>query len=137
MGAIRGTNTKPELELRRALHRQGLRYRLHAKDLPGRPDIIFPKHRTVLFVHGCFWHRHEGCRYATTPSTRPEFWKAKFDGNTARDEAATEALLRDHWRVGIVWECLAKRGQLEEAAEEIAEFVTASESPFAEWPVTT
>ena len=105
MSGIRGKNTKPELALRRSLHALGLRYRLHAKGIPGKPDIVMPKYRAVIFVHGCFWHRHAGCRYATVPATRPEFWAAKFDANVARDAAAQSALRDIGWRVGTVWEC--------------------------------
>jgi DNA mismatch endonuclease, patch repair protein len=95
MSRIKGRDTGPELRLRSLLHRAGFRFRLHAKDLPGRPDIVLPKYRTAIFVHGCFWHRHEGCRNATTPSTRPEFWQEKFDGNVERDKRT----------VITVWEC--------------------------------
>ena len=94
MSGIRGKNTKPELALRRALHARGFRFRLHSGKVHGRPDLVLPKHRAVVFVHGCFWHRHEGCRYATTPSTRPEFWRAKFDANVARDSAVRTRLPR-------------------------------------------
>ena len=85
MAAIRGKDTAPELAVRRILHAMGLRFRLHRKDLPGRPDIVLPKPRTVVFVHGCFWQRHEGCRYTTTPKTRQEFWQSKFAANVERD----------------------------------------------------
>jgi DNA mismatch endonuclease, patch repair protein len=85
MSGIRGKNTKPELALRRALHARGFRFRLHSKKVHGRPDLVLPKYRAVVFVHGCFWHQHEGCRYATTPATRSEFWQAKFAANVARD----------------------------------------------------
>ena len=93
MAGIKGKDTKPELVLRRALHARGFRYRLHSKNVPGRPDLVFPKHHAIVFVHGCFWHRHEGCRYTTTPSTRPEFWQAKFDANVTRDGAVQGQLL--------------------------------------------
>ena len=83
MAGIKGKNTKPELVLRRALHARGFRFRLHGKEFPGRPDLVFPKHGAVIFVHGCFWHRHSNCRYATNPSTRMEFWQGKFDANVA------------------------------------------------------
>ena len=114
MAGIRGKDTKPELALRRALHAHGFRYLLHAKHVPGRPDLVFPKYHAVVFVHGCFWHRHEDCRYATTPSTRPEFWQAKFEANVARDTAVRTTLLEDGWRVATIWECaLRKPEQLE------------------------
>lgn len=109
MAGIRGKDTKPELALRRALHARGFRFRLHSGKVPGRPDLVLPKHRAVVFVHGCFWHRHEGCRYATIPATRPEFWQAKFDANAARDSAVRTSLLQDGWRVATVWECALRK----------------------------
>ena len=109
MAAIRGRDTAPELALRRTLHAMGFRYRLHSRKLRGRPDIVLPRYRAVVFVHGCFWHRHEGCRYATTPATRPGFWKAKFAANVARDADVRSALIRDGWRVATVWECALRR----------------------------
>lgn len=105
MSRIAGRNTKPELLLRSLLHRAGFRFRLHAKDLPGKPDIVLPKYHIAIFVNGCFWHRHPGCRNATMPSTRTEFWAAKFDGNVERD-LRNAALLEDAgWTVLTVWEC--------------------------------
>lgn len=109
MAAVRTKNTRPELIVRRILHREGLRYRLHRSDLPGAPDLVFPKRRTVIFVHGCFWHGHDGCRYATVPKTRREFWIAKIDANRARDARAVEALRKDGWNVIVVWECETRR----------------------------
>lgn len=118
MAGIKGKNTKPELALRRALHTRGFRYRLHSKTVHGKPDLVLPKHHAVIFVHGCFWHRHDGCRYSTTPSTRPEFWQAKFDANVARDSSVRTTLLDDGWRVGTVWACaLRKPEQVEKAAD--------------------
>jgi DNA mismatch endonuclease, patch repair protein len=105
MSGIGGKNTKPELALRRSLHALGFRYRMHAKGILGKPDIVLPKYRAVIFVHGCFWHRHADCRYATVPATRPELWAAKFDANVARDAAVHSALRETGWRVGTVWEC--------------------------------
>ena len=105
MAGIRGKDTNPELALRRALHHSGFRYRLHAKDVEGRPDLLLPKHRAVIFVHGCFWHRHQGCRFATMPATRPEFWQAKFEANIQRDKRVHRRLSEQGWRLGIVWEC--------------------------------
>lgn len=105
MAGIGGRNTRPELALRSALHARGFRFRLHARDLPGKPDIVLPRYRAVIFVHGCFWHRHADCRYATTPATRPEFWQDKFAGNVRRDAAAVAELRHRRWRVAIVWEC--------------------------------
>ena len=108
MSRIKGRDTGPELRLRSLLHRAGFRFRLHARDLPGKPDIVLPKYHTVIFVHGCFWHRHEGCRNATTPSTRAEFWQAKFDGNVDRDNRNRAALEAAGWTVMTVWECELK-----------------------------
>ncbi|ESX31580.1 MULTISPECIES: very short patch repair endonuclease [unclassified Mesorhizobium] len=120
MSGIRGSNTKPEKELRAALHARGLRYRLHAKNLIGRPDLVFPKFHAAVFVHGCFWHRHEGCRYSTMPSTRREFWEQKFAANIARDRHVEQALLDTGWRVATVWECALKtRSQVVEVADRI------------------
>lgn len=105
MSRIRGRDTAPELTLRSLLHRAGYRFRLHDRKLPGRPDIVLPKYKAAILVHGCFWHRHDGCSNATTPSTRRDFWQAKFDGNVARDRA-NEHRLRDLGWLGIVvWEC--------------------------------
>lgn len=127
MSGIRGKDTKPELALRRALHSRGFRFRLHAKNVPGRPDLVFPKHRAVIFVHGCFWHRHEGCRYTTTPSTRPEFWQVKFEANVARDSAVRTTLLESGWRVATVWECaLRKPEQVETTVRLLAEWLGGS-----------
>ena len=111
MGRIRGRDTKPELIVRRIVHRLGFRYRLHRKDLPGRPDIVIAKHRAVIFVHGCFWHRHPGCKYAYTPKTRVEFWSNKLDGNVARDKRNEIALSECGWRTMVVWECETKTPQ--------------------------
>lgn len=105
MSGIRGKNTKPELLVRRFLHRAGLRFRLHSRGLPGRPDIVLPRFRTVVFVHGCFWHRHRGCRYCYTPTSNRQFWLEKFERNVARDRANHAALTRLGWRVILVWEC--------------------------------
>jgi DNA mismatch endonuclease (patch repair protein) len=108
MSRIRGRNTGPELRLRSLLHRAGFRFRLHVKQLPGRPDVVLPKYRTAIFVHGCFWHRHSGCRNATMPSTRREFWQEKFDGNVSRDLRNRAALEAAGWTVLTVWECELK-----------------------------
>lgn len=104
MGGIRGKNTRPELIVRSIAHRLGLRFSLHRADLPGRPDVVFPRHRTVVLVHGCFWHRHD-CGLAASPKTRPEFWKAKFEGNVRRDAVTRKRLEEAGWRVIVVWEC--------------------------------
>ena len=110
MAAIRGADTKPEMMIRRGLHARGFRFRLHDRKLPGRPDLIFPQHDAVLFVHGCFWHGH-GCHLFKWPGTREEFWREKIGTNVAREEISTEALKQAGWRVGVVWECALKGRQ--------------------------
>ena len=117
MAGIQGKDTKPELELRRALHRLGLRYRLHVTGLPGRPDILLPRHRAAIQVHGCFWHRHEHCTFCTTPASNMRFWKLKFGETVKRDTRNLEALRKLGWKVAIVWECSVK----DEGAEAIAQ----------------
>ncbi|MCY4558095.1 MAG: very short patch repair endonuclease [Chloroflexi bacterium] len=109
MAGIRGRDTRPEMTLRKALHARGLRYRLHAAHLPGRPDLVFAKYRAVIFVHGCFWHRHKDCRYSTTPATRPDFWARKFAANVRRDMNVQDQLASIGWRVAIVWECALRK----------------------------
>jgi DNA mismatch endonuclease, patch repair protein len=106
MSRIRGKNTSPELIVRRLLHRMGYRFRLHVKNLPGKPDIVLPKYKTVIFVHGCFWHRHKGCRNCTTPTNRREFWLEKLNGNAARDKLHQRALRKLGWRAIVIWECV-------------------------------
>lgn len=107
MSGIRGKNTKPELVLRKALHAAGFRYRLHAKDLPGKPDLVFPKYKAVIFVHGCFWHGHD-CRYFKVPQTRTEFWLQKIGQNKLRDERQLAELVKQGWRILVVWECATR-----------------------------
>ncbi len=116
MSGIRSTNTKPEIHIRRLLHRQGFRFRLNVRDMPGKPDIVFPRFHAVLFVHGCFWHGH-ACPLFRLPATRSEFWQAKIDRNRDNDRRAAEALAAADWRVAIVWECaLRGRKALDDAA---------------------
>jgi DNA mismatch endonuclease (patch repair protein) len=105
MARIRGVNTRPELYLRSALHRMGIRFRLHRRDLAGRPDLVLAKYHAAIFVHGCFWHRHRGCTLAYHPKTRIAFWNRKFAENVKRDEAQVRLLLTSGWRVGVIWEC--------------------------------
>ena len=108
MSAIKSKNTKPEITVRKVLHSMGYRFRLHGKDLPGSPDIVLPKYKTVIFVHGCFWHRHENCKYATTPKTREEFWNNKFRSNAERDLEIQENIKNIEWRSVVIWECETK-----------------------------
>lgn len=108
MARFRAKDTKPEVLVRRALHHAGRRFRLHVESLPGRPDIVMPRDRTVVMVHGCFWHAHEGCPTARLPSTKPEFWRAKFAANQARDARVAAELQALGWRVVTIWECEAR-----------------------------
>jgi DNA mismatch endonuclease, patch repair protein len=108
MARVRSKNTSPEIRVRQAAHAMGLRFRLHRSDLSGKPDLIFPKLKTALFVHGCFWHQHPGCKRAQVPKTQPHFWLSKFQTNIARDQRNAEALSRAGWRVAVIWECETK-----------------------------
>lgn len=108
MSRIRSKNTKPEKIIRSLLHKMGYRFRIHRRDLPGKPDIVLPKYRTVVFMHGCFWHRHESCKAATTPKTNTAFWEEKFRRNVERDERHQDALNALGWKVIVVWQCELK-----------------------------
>lgn len=112
MARVRGENTTPERTVRRFLHRHGFRFRLHPRNLPGRPDIVLPKFRTVIFVHGCFWHRHKGCVKTTTPGTRKAFWQSKFKANVERDRRKAAELAERGWKVLVVWECQVTAARL-------------------------
>jgi len=105
MSKVRATNTKPETVVRKWLHRNGYRFRLHGKELPGKPDIVLPKHKTVINVHGCFWHRHQGCKHATTPQSNTDYWEGKFKRNIERDRANKNQLEDAGWKVIVIWEC--------------------------------
>lgn len=123
MAAIRGRDTKPEMLVRSLVHRMGYRFRLHRKDLPGTPDLVLPGRRKVIFVHGCFWHQHPRCRYATRPATRPEFWAGKLDDNRARDRRVQRELRRQGWDVLVVWEC--RTADPEQLQQRMYEFLEA------------
>ncbi len=134
MSRIRGKDTKPEMLMRRGLHGRGLRYRLHGKGIPGKPDMVFAKYRTVVFVHGCFWHGH-GCSLFKWPKTRAAFWKGKIDRNMERDREALSALKADGWRVLVVWECALKgrqRRDLPDVMDRAESFIRGSGKAFAE-----
>ncbi len=109
MSRIKGKNTKPEMLVRKFLFAQGFRYRLHVKTLPGKPDIVLPKYKTVIFIHGCFFHGHEGCRYFKVPATRTEWWLDKIEGNKKRDIETVRKLTELGWKVITVWECELKK----------------------------
>ncbi len=108
MSRIKGKNTKPEMLVRQFLFSQGYRYRLHVKNLPGKPDIVLPKYKTVIFIHGCFWHGHKGCRYFVIPKTRTEWWMDKINRNSELDQNAVKALKKSGYKVIIIWECNLK-----------------------------
>jgi len=119
MRAVPRSSTKPEIVLRKRLHALGLRYVLGGRGLPGSPDLVLPRWTAAVFVHGCFWHRHPKCRYTTMPSTRPEFWQAKFEANVARDNAVRARLLAEGWRVATVWECALRKPERAELAADM------------------
>jgi DNA mismatch endonuclease, patch repair protein len=128
MGRIHGKDTAPEKRVRSLLHRLGFRFRLHGKKLPGRPDIVLSKHKTVIFVHGCFWHRHRDCKNCTTPTHRRTWWLKKFEGNTARDKQHQEELRRLGWQVSVIWECETER--LETIARRLSRLLDPKRSKF-------
>lgn len=130
MSGIRGKNTRPEVTVRSFLHRNGFRFRLHGVGLPGKPDVVLPRWNVVLFVHGCFWHGHIGCRYFKLPKTRAEFWRTKIDGNSQRDALAVNRLSEAGWRVAIIWEC-ALRDDPARALEQLLLFIR-SDQPLIE-----
>jgi len=125
MSRIKARDTKPEMLVRRFLHAQGLRYKLHDKTLPGKPDLVFPRLKTVLFIHGCFWHGHAGCRYFVVPKTRTDWWMNKISRNTVNDEKAVAALRNAGWKVMIVWECDLKPGKEETTLRQLLHTITA------------
>lgn len=126
MAGIRGKNTTPEVRLRKALHQAGFRFRLHGSKLPGNPDLVLARYRAAIFVHGCFWHRHEGCRNASMPKSNADFWEAKFARNVERDAANIGALARSGWRVCTVWECAIRQRGERAVGEEVATWLISS-----------
>jgi len=133
MAAVKGHNTKPELLIRSLLHKNGFRFRLHVKDLPGKPDIVLPRYRSVIFVHGCFWHGHQNCQFFRMPTTHTEFWQAKILRNQSNDSKVVKLLLASNWRVCIVWECSIRGAKKdpEKVVSTIADWLSGSE-PFLE-----
>ena len=124
MSRVRGKNTTPEIRVRKFAHSKGLRFRLHRKDLPGKPDLVFPKHRVALFVHGCFWHRHHGCSKASVPRSNTAYWLEKFAQNIERDTRTHAALSALGWRTFVIWECETKNNAILE--DRIAEVTSHS-----------
>ena len=133
MAGIRGRNTKPEMFVRSCLHRAGFRFRLHVKDMPGRPDVVLPRFEAAIFVHGCFWHRHAGCPLATTPASNVDKWKTKFRENVKRDRRNVESLREAGTRVAIIWECGLRKATCADI-HELYEWLRSAED-FFEWPV--
>ena len=119
MQQIKATNTKPELLVRKFLHANGFRYSLHKKTLPGKPDIVLTKYKTVIFIHGCFWHGHSNCKYFTIPKTRTQWWTDKINANKANDVKAINALKKEGWKVITVWECKLKPGKIEKTLQQL------------------
>ncbi|MFC3858710.1 very short patch repair endonuclease [Chitinophaga sp. GCM10012297] len=120
MSRIKGKNTKPEMMVRKFLFSQGLRYKLHDKTLPGKPDMVFPKFKTALFINGCFWHGHENCKYYVVPKTRTDWWQAKINGNRIKDYDSIKKLEQQGWKVIVIWECELKHGKADEKLKNIA-----------------
>ena len=119
MSRIKSKNTKPEMLVRQFLHKNGFRYRLHLKDLPGKPDIVLPKYKTVIFIHGCFWHGHEGCKKAALPTTRTEWWSNKINHNIQRDINAETALKAINWKIITIWQCELKENWQDQLISEL------------------
>jgi len=117
MSQIKGKNTKPEMLVRKFLFSKGFRYRLHVKTLPGKPDIVLPKYKTVIFVHGCFWHGHEGCKYFVVPKTRTDWWLNKINTNRSNDKRSNSLLEKEAWKIITLWECELKPGVLEKTLQ--------------------
>lgn len=132
MSSIKGKDTQPELIIRRYLHVRGFRYRLHVSSMPGKPDIVMPRYRLCIFIHGCFWHRHDGCKYATTPKTRPKFWMKKFATNRQRDIQVKMRLHAAGWRVFEIWEC-GFRNRNEDSINWLPEYIR-SDIAMLSWP---
>lgn len=123
MSGIKGANTKPEILVRRALHAHGFRFRIHDRCLPGTPDIVLPKWRVAIQIHGCYWHRHRGCPKATTPANNFSFWQEKFDANVVRDAKAAEAVIERGWRLLVIWECAVGKAASKELMEHVSAFI--------------
>jgi len=126
MSRIKSKDTKPEMLVRKFLHKNGFRYRLHAKNLPGKPDIVLPKYKTVIFIHGCFWHGHEGCKYFVVPKTRTEWWSNKIEGNIKNDEYKQCLLKNKGWRILIIYTCELKNKVLNSTLNNLATLLSST-----------
>jgi DNA mismatch endonuclease (patch repair protein) len=124
MSRIRSSNTKPEMLVRKFLHANGFRYKLHDKTLPGKPDIVLPKYKTIIFINGCFWHGHANCKYFKIPQTRTQWWLDKINCNKANDAKAVKALKKEGWKVITVWECRLKKEKIGKTLEKIMQLLT-------------
>lgn len=135
MAGIRGSDTQPEMTVRRFLHAKGFRYRLHERSLPGRPDLVLPKYRLAIFVHGCFWHRHTLCRYATTPAKNYQDWQIKFDQNIKRDSRVLAELYELGWRVIVIWECSLRTAEQRKKLASLPALIVDMSNTMIEWPL--
>lgn len=135
MASIRSKDTKPELAVRSGLHQLGARFRLHRRDLPGKPDLVFPRYRAVIFVHGCFWHRHTGCKLTYSPATNATWWAKKFQATVDRDQRQFELLLQAGWRVFVIWECSLRNSDLNPLLRSVLSKLQSGDERYQEWPV--
>jgi len=134
MASIHGKDTKPELKIRSGLHRLGMRFRLHCRDLPGKPDLVFPRYRVALFVHGCFWHRHAGCGLAYVPSQNADRWARKFLSNMERDQQQVKLLQQAGWRVFVIWECALRVKDVSPLLSSVVTELLSGNVSYQEWP---
>lgn len=135
MASIHGKDTKPELKVRSGLHRLGIRFRLHHRELPGRPDLVCPKYQVAIFVHGCFWHRHTGCKFAYTPSQNSDRWIRKFNANIERDRRQVELLQQAGWRVFVIWECALRAKDVSPLLSSVVTELLWGNESYREWPI--
>ena len=134
MASIRAKNTQPEMVVRHYIHSQGFRYRVHVRSLPGCPDIVLPKYRLIIFVHGCFWHQHTGCRYATSPHQNHSRWQLKFEQNASRDARNIKLLAEQGWRVFLLWECGARKMKTSNPLDWLPDMIRDKNKSYLEWP---